>query len=50
MMNENIKKQVAEKIWLHYFNQILFERGVINEIERNKMSFKIENFTIHGKN
>ena len=43
MNHEAVKKQVAEKIWLHYFNERLYERGVINELERNKMNFKIEN-------
>ena len=43
-MTHNVKKQrVAEKIWLHYFNQELYKRGIINELERNKMTFKIEN-------
>ena len=37
------KRQVAEKLWLSYFNQTLYERGIINEHERNRMTFKIEN-------
>jgi len=39
---ENLKKQMAESIWLGYFNRVLFERGVITEAERNKMALKIE--------
>jgi len=38
-----IKQQTAENLWLNYFNQTLYERGVINEVERNKMALKIEN-------
>ncbi len=28
----------AKEIWLNYFNNILFEKGVITEVERNKMA------------
>lgn len=42
-MTEKIdKKRLAEQIWLAYFNQILFEKGIITEKERNKMALKIE--------
>ena len=37
------QKQTAEKIWLHYFNDVLFQQGVISERDRNKMALKIEN-------
>jgi len=36
------RKQTAEKIWLHYFNDVLFQKGVISERDRNKMALKIE--------
>ena len=36
------KRFVAEQIWLDYFNQTLFERGIITERERNKMKVMIE--------
>ena len=42
MIHDLIKQQTAENLWLNYFNQTLYERGVINEAERNKMAFKIE--------
>ena len=29
---------VTDDLWLHYFNQYLFEHTVITESERNKMS------------
>lgn len=31
------EKQVAEEIWLHYFNNYLLEHGVITEREHRKM-------------
>ena len=40
---DTVKQQVAEKLWLNYFNQTLYERGIINEHEHNRMAFKIEN-------
>jgi len=36
------QKQTAERIWLHYFNQELYRKGIISERERNQMSLKIE--------
>lgn len=35
------KKTIAEQIWLQYYNQVLFERGVITEEERNRMANRI---------
>ena len=43
MTHDTAKQQVTEKLWLNYFNQTLYERGVITEVERNKMAFRIEN-------
>ncbi len=31
------EKQMAEQLWLEYFNNYLFEHGVITEKERNRM-------------
>ena len=31
------KKALAEKIWLHYYNEYLFSQGIITEQERNRM-------------
>ena len=36
------KKHIAEQIWLHYYNDYLFGRGIITEQERNKILFKID--------
>ena len=36
------KQAVLEQIWLGYFNQTLFEKGLITERERNVLKLKIE--------
>ena len=36
------RKQAAEKIWLHYFNDVLYKQGIISERDRNRMALKIE--------
>ena len=36
------KKAAAEQIWLHYFNRVLFEQGLITEEERNRMKNMID--------
>ena len=35
------KTFVAEQIWLHYYNDYLFGKGMISEQERNRMKCKI---------
>ena len=37
------KKQIAVQIWLQYFNQTLYEQGLITEAERNKLALRIDN-------
>lgn len=39
---EQEKKSLAEKLWLAYFNQYLYEWNLITEAERNRISLKIE--------
>lgn len=41
MSAEMEKKKVAEKVWLDYFNEYLFEHGLIDEMMRNKLRIKI---------
>lgn len=36
------KKQEAARIWLSYYNRVLYERGIITERERNRMELKID--------
>ena len=33
---------MANLIWMQYFNRILFEKGLITDVERNRMNVKIE--------
>ena len=40
--NEQKKKAAAERIWLNYYNQYLYEHGFITELERNRMKNLIE--------
>ena len=35
---EKLRIELAEKIWLNYFNQYLFEHGTISEREYKKMT------------
>lgn len=38
---EQAKKELAKQLWLSYYNQVLFEAGLITETERNRMKNKI---------
>ncbi len=40
--DEKRRKEMAARMWLHYFNRTLYEQGVITEQERNRMSMQIE--------
>ena len=39
---EQQKKAIVEETWLKYYNQVLFEKGMITERERNLMIHKID--------
>ena len=41
LSNEQRRMIEAERIWLNYFNQTLFEKGIISESLRNRMKNKI---------
>ena len=41
---EQQRKEMAAKIWLSYYNRVLFEKGIITERERNKMEVKINSW------
>ena len=41
MSAEMEKKKIAEVVWLDYFNEYLFEHGLIDEMTRNKLRIKI---------
>lgn len=36
------KKQEAARLWLSYYNRVLYEKGIITERERNRMMLKID--------
>ena len=38
---EQKKQLLAEQLWLHYYNQVLFDKGLISEQERNSMTIRI---------
>lgn len=42
--NEQRRKETAARIWLSYYNRVLYEKGIITERERNKMELKISNW------
>ena len=35
--SEQRRKEAAARIWLSYYNRVLFEKGLITERERNQM-------------
>ncbi len=40
-MSEYEKQSIIEKLWLIYFNDTLYEKGLITETERNRMANRI---------
>lgn len=41
-ITEQKKRSVMEQLWLTYYNDTLYEKGVITEDERNKMRIMIK--------
>lgn len=41
LSNEQRRRSAAEQLWLHYYNQTLYDKGLITESERNRMTNKI---------
>ena len=41
LLSDSREKEMAEDLWLHYFNRYLFENGTISEKEYKKMTEKI---------
>lgn len=35
------KQRMAQRMWLDYYNRVLYEKGLITEQERNRMTLKI---------
>lgn len=44
-MTEQKKQAVLEQLWLTYYNDTLFAKGLITEEQRNKMRFMIKSRT-----
>lgn len=44
-MTEQKKSAVIEQLWLTYYNDTLFAKGLITEDQRNKMRLRIKNRT-----
>ena len=44
-MNEQKKQAVIEQLWLTYYNDTLFAKGMITEDQRNKMRLMIKSRT-----
>ena len=42
-MTEQKKQAVIERLWLTYYNDTLFAKGLITEEQRNKIRIKIRN-------
>ena len=42
LTNEELRRRVAKHIWLMYYNEFLFQQGVITEDARNRMKIKID--------
>lgn len=42
LTEEQQRTSLAEKLWLAYFNQYLYEQSVITEVQRNRLALKIE--------
>ncbi len=36
-MTQQRKNMILEQLWLSYYNDTLYEKGMITELERNKM-------------
>ena len=42
LVAEEQRKSLAEKLWLAYFNQYLYEQNIITETQRNRLALQIE--------
>lgn len=50
--NEEQRISLNERLWLAYFNQYLYENGIISESQRNKIKNKIDcrRLSVHSRN
>ena len=40
------KQQEAARIWLSYYNRVLYEKGIISEQERSRTMLKIDRWQL----
>ncbi|MCD7760330.1 MAG: hypothetical protein LUH16_00910 [Clostridiales bacterium] len=48
-MTEQEKESIIQRLWLTYYNDTLYEKGVITEEERNRMRVAIKTRNTSGK-
>lgn len=41
MLEAQKRRELGGRLWLDYYNRTLYEKGIITEQERNRMSLKI---------
>lgn len=44
-LNEQEIQTVIQQLWLTYYNDTLFAKGLITEEQRNRMRLRIKNWT-----
>ncbi len=44
--NTQEKKEMAARIWLSYYNRVLYEKGIITEQQRNRMEVTINSWKL----
>ncbi len=44
-ISQQRRRSMMEQLWLTYYNDTLYEKGIITEDERNKMRIKIKSRT-----
>ena len=45
-LEEQKKQELGSRLWLDYYNRILYEQGLITEQERNRMALKISGWKL----
>ena len=45
VISQQRQRSIMEQLWLTYYNDTLYEKGIITEDERNKMRIKIKSRT-----
>jgi len=45
-VSEHAKREWAARLWLSYYNRVLYEKGIITEQERSRMEQKISSWKL----